>query len=99
MKPKPTDAVNEEKTEIDDIFAEVGRIYRTPNLTQLDLEKLDQCKTAIKKLIAQEANKARIEELRNLPYINPEWETFEYINERIAELKVIQNKLEGLQDE
>lgn len=30
---------------------------------------------------------AMIDELRNLPYINPEWKTFEYINERIAELK------------
>lgn len=33
--------------DIDEIFAEVGRIYRADNLTQLDLEKLDQAKAAI----------------------------------------------------
>jgi hypothetical protein len=95
MKPKPTDAVNEElKTDVRNLL-----LMNVSVFTGLTANQLEESTDYILELLAQEANKARIEELRNLPYINPEWETFEYINERIAELKVIQNKLEGLQDE
>lgn len=71
-------------SEVDEIFAEVGRIYRTENLTQLDLEKLDQAKTSINQLLL----KARCGELEEyLKKANPNFIDYEYIKPRIAEIE------------
>lgn len=69
--PKPsatTDTANPPKSappttkdEIEAIFAEVGRIYRTDNLTQLDLEKLEQQVTNVTALITKAETAARRE--------------------------------------
>jgi hypothetical protein len=105
MKPKPTDAVNEENTELDDILMRLKDCAKHEDKDHVPFGERCitryQAKAEIQKKIAQEANKAVIDTINSVLKACPTKDHMlrlwleQYLSNSES---VIQNKSEGLKE-